>query len=72
METGRAVELSEVVPLFADALDDLRGIIAKQLAVPHTFAGKLVAGGERLHATVVGLCDSVNRTGDICPPRSDK
>jgi len=61
-----------VVPSFTASLEELRGITAEQLAKPHKFGGARIAGGERLHATVAGLCDAINRTGDICPPRFAK
>lgn len=66
---GGAVPLSEVVPDFATSLDQLRGIIAEHLSTAHTFAGKDIAGGVRLNDIVAGLCESVNRTDAICPPR---
>lgn len=66
---GDTVQLSEVVPEFTTSLKELRGIIAEHLTILHTFDGKPIAGGERLHAIVHGLCEAVNSTGDICPPR---
>ncbi|CAN0254868.1 unnamed protein product, partial [Ectocarpus sp. 4 AP-2014] len=35
---------------------------------PQMFAGQPIAGGERLHDIVGGLCEAVNSTGDVCPP----
>lgn len=67
-----AVPLSDVVPGFTTSVNELRGIIAEHLATGHQFAGKEIAGGERLHTTVVHLCEAINRTGDICPPRFAK
>ncbi|CAM9769507.1 unnamed protein product [Ectocarpus sp. 12 AP-2014] len=63
-----AVPLSEVSPGFTTSLDELRDTIAEHLTTPHTFAGQPIAGGERLHDIVGGLCEAVNSTGDICPP----
>ncbi len=64
-----AVPLSQVEPDFATSLDQLRVIIAERLSAVHTFAGKDITGGVRLNDIVVGLCESVNRTDKICPPR---
>lgn len=69
---GGAVPLSSVVPGFTASLNELKGIIAKNVVTGHKFAGKEIAGGERLHTIVVGLCEAINRTGDICPPRFAK
>ncbi|CAM9855642.1 unnamed protein product, partial [Ectocarpus fasciculatus] len=63
-----AVPLSEVSPGFTTSLDELRDTIAEHLTAPHTFAGQPIAGGERLHDIVGGLCEAVNSTGHICPP----
>lgn len=64
-----AVPLSEVVPDFTASLDQLRGVIAEQLSASHTFAGQKISGGVRLNDIVAGLCETVNKTGKICPPR---
>ncbi|CAM9694172.1 unnamed protein product [Scytosiphon promiscuus] len=63
-----AVPLSEVSPGFAASLGYLRGVIAGHLRNPHTFGGKPITGGERLHDIMGGLCEVVNSTRDICPP----
>lgn len=66
---GGDILLSDVTPEFTTSLDELRGIIVQYLSTPHIFGGTHIAGGERLHDIVGSLCDVVNSTGGICPPR---
>ncbi len=61
--------LAALKPEFTTSLDELRSIIATHLSTPYAFGGAPIAGGERLHDIVGALCDAVNSTGDICPPR---
>lgn len=69
--TDGAVALSDVVPEFAASLDQLRSTLSEHLCTPHNFGGVDIAGGERLHAIVGGLCIAVDSTQNISPPRFD-
>lgn len=64
-----AVAVSDVVPGFAASLDHLRGLLSEHLCTSHIFGGVGIAGGERLHAIVGGLCIAVDSTQNISPPR---
>lgn len=69
MSTGGAVPLTAVTPEFSASLGQLRRIVADHLATPHMFAGREIAGGERVNDIVGTLCTAINEAGNICPPR---
>lgn len=69
LSSDGAVPLTEVSSGFTTCLNELRVIIAGHLSTPHNFGGQPIIGGERVHDIVRGLCDAVNSTEDICPPR---
>lgn len=63
------VSPSEFTPTFKVAVNGLRSDIIEMLKTPHTFGGSPISGGDDMSCVMASLCDAVNDSKDISPPR---